>query len=98
MVLCVFPEGTRSFDGQLQKLMRGPAVLAEAISAPVVPMGIVGTFEVLPRAAGFGGLHPVGVSLGAPLTPGDSETADDFNCRLSSQIGLQIRKAADLHA
>ena len=65
MVLCVFPEGTRAFDGKLQTLMKGPAVLAEALGVPVIPMGISGTFEVLPRAGGFAGLHPVGVSYSA---------------------------------
>jgi long-chain acyl-CoA synthetase len=96
MALCVFPEGTRSFDGELQKLMKGPAVLAEALRVPVVAMGISGTHDVMPRAAGFGGLHPVRVSAGAPITPEDSESPEAFNERLRDDIALHIQEAAGL--
>ena len=54
----VFPEGTRSRDGQIGDFRRGAARLAAAAGAPLVPAGISGTRALLPpgpgRAAGRG--------------------------------------------
>jgi 1-acyl-sn-glycerol-3-phosphate acyltransferase len=44
----VFPEGTRSRDGQIGDFRRGAARLAAAAGAPLVPAGISGTRAVLP--------------------------------------------------
>lgn len=48
-VLFVFPEGTRSRDGALQPARDGAAVLALRTGAPIVPIGIAGSFERWPR-------------------------------------------------
>lgn len=45
----VFPEGTRSDGGNMLKLKRGGFVLAQAAQIEVVPVGIGGTAQVLPR-------------------------------------------------
>ncbi|HEU5154978.1 MAG TPA: lysophospholipid acyltransferase family protein [Gemmatimonadales bacterium] len=45
----VFPEGTRSRDGNLQEFKKGPFVLAMAAQVPVVPLWIAGTRDALPR-------------------------------------------------
>lgn len=47
----IFPEGTRSRDGRLQRFKRGGFVLALSASAPIVPMTIRGSFELMPRNA-----------------------------------------------
>lgn len=96
MVACIFPEGTRSFDGNLQILRPGTAILATALGVPVVPMGISGTFEVLPRDRGFQGLHPVAVSTGDPVVPDGNETASAFNMRLSQALDREVRRAREL--
>jgi 1-acyl-sn-glycerol-3-phosphate acyltransferase len=44
----VFPEGTRSRDGQIGDFHRGAARLAAAAGAPLVPAGISGTRALLP--------------------------------------------------
>lgn len=46
--LVVFPEGGRSQTGQLQKFMGGAFYVAIRAQAPVVPIAIVGTYELLP--------------------------------------------------
>jgi long-chain acyl-CoA synthetase len=93
MVACIFPEGTRSFDGSLQPLRQGTAILATALGVPVVPIGISGTFEVLPRDRGFQGLHPCAVSAGDPVVPEENETASSFNIRLSQALERAVRAA-----
>ena len=44
----VYPEGTRSRDGLLHRGNLGPARLAAASGAPIVPIGMVGTDTVQP--------------------------------------------------
>jgi len=45
----IFPEGTRSLDGRLQRFRRGGFFLAIAGGAPIVPVTIGGTFELMPK-------------------------------------------------
>jgi 1-acyl-sn-glycerol-3-phosphate acyltransferase len=45
----IFPEGTRSPDGQLKPFKAGAMVLAIKAGVPVVPVGISGTYEILPK-------------------------------------------------
>ena len=45
----IFPEGTRSLDGKLQRFRRGGFFLAIAGGAPIVPVTIRGTFDLMPK-------------------------------------------------
>jgi 1-acyl-sn-glycerol-3-phosphate acyltransferase len=47
----VFPEGTRGASYALRPFKKGPFVLAIASQAPVVPIIVHGTIEVLPRGS-----------------------------------------------
>ncbi|MCM1077261.1 MAG: 1-acyl-sn-glycerol-3-phosphate acyltransferase [Bacteroides sp.] len=49
MSLVVFPEGARTWDGQMRPFKRGAFRLAVEFSLPVVPLTIDGAFKVLPR-------------------------------------------------
>jgi len=51
LAVIFFPEGTRSKDGRLQKFKKGAFVLAIQTQAPVVPVGIVGSHEVMPKGS-----------------------------------------------
>ena len=48
MPLVVFPEGGRSASGELQEFMGGAFYVAIRAQSPVVPMAIVGSYELLP--------------------------------------------------
>ena len=48
MPLVVFPEGGRSSTGELQEFMGGAFYVAIRAQAPVVPIAIVGSYELLP--------------------------------------------------
>jgi 1-acyl-sn-glycerol-3-phosphate acyltransferase len=43
----IFPEGTRSEDGQLQVFKRGAFLLASRSKKPIVPIAIIGTADIL---------------------------------------------------
>ena len=64
----LYPEGTRSLDGRLYKGRTGIAFLALQSGAPVIPVGLVGTNDVMPVGAKFPRLRPrVTVRFGEPL-------------------------------
>lgn len=46
--LVIFPEGTRSRDGELQRFKNGAFLIAKLASRPVYPVAVSGTFDALP--------------------------------------------------
>jgi 1-acyl-sn-glycerol-3-phosphate acyltransferase len=58
---CVFAEGTRSRTGRLLPFKKGPFVLAIAAQVPMVPVLVVGAYELMPRLAPYP--HPGTVTL-----------------------------------
>lgn len=75
-IVTVFPEGTRSPDGKLQILKPGIAVLVHRAQAPVLPVGIAGTFESWPRGQRWPRSHPIRIHYGAPIPPAELEGLD----------------------
>lgn len=70
--LFVFPEGTRSRDGQLGEGRDGVAVLALRTGAPIVPVGVTGSYERWPRGQKLP--HPGGrvtARVGSPFRLAD---------------------------
>lgn len=49
----IFPEGTRSRDGRIQSFKRGGFFLAIEAQAPILPITIKGTFELMPKGSFF---------------------------------------------
>jgi 1-acyl-sn-glycerol-3-phosphate acyltransferase len=69
-LLGIYPEGTRSPDGYLYRGRTGVARLALAAGVPVIPVGLVGTEEVMPKSAKIPrlwGRVKVVVRIGEPL-------------------------------
>lgn len=64
----IFPEGTRSRDGRLQAFRRGGFFLALESGAPIVPVTIRGTFELMPKGQKFARKGSVQVAFHDPIT------------------------------
>lgn len=68
--LLLFPEGTRSQDGELREFKPAIGYLAVTASKPVLPAYLVGTFQAMPKGST---LLPkgrsIGVAFGPPLDP-----------------------------
>lgn len=88
----VFPEGTRSKDGEMGSFKPGAARLAAACDVPIVPLALIGANIAHPRGAHWPrpGRLPVGVAFGDPMRPEPDETAIAFSTRLRDEI-LRIR-------
>ncbi len=67
--IILFPEGTRSPDGQLQKPKAGVGLMACKTGAPVVPARIYGSFEAFGRGTRVPRLGTrVDIVFGRPIT------------------------------
>ncbi len=66
-IIGIFPEGRRTWTGNLGPGRPGVAALARKTSSPVVPVGVLGTYACLPRTRKRLKIHPVTVRIGAPL-------------------------------
>jgi len=63
----IFPEGTRSRDGKLQRFRRGGFFLALETGAPIVPVTIGGTFELMPKGQKYARKGRVRVAFHDPI-------------------------------
>lgn len=72
----VFPEGERTSTGEIQTLKPGILLLIKRMAAPIVPVGIAGAFDALPRTRKWPRLSPfflpptgadIAVSIGKPI-------------------------------
>ncbi len=66
-LLGIYPEGTRSPDGRLYRGKTGVARMALEAGVPVIPVAMIGTFEVQPQGKLVPRIAPVGVVIGKPL-------------------------------
>jgi 1-acyl-sn-glycerol-3-phosphate acyltransferase len=84
----VFPEGSRTIDGNLQPAEPGLGLIIAKTLAPVVPMRIFGAHEALPRGGGLN-FVPITIVIGEPVffTAGDLNPAGkDLYKRLSQRV------------
>lgn len=67
----VFPEGSRTFTGHMGIFRKGAFQLADELQLPVVPITIDGSFDVLPRTAGFNFVkwHRMRLIIHKPIPP-----------------------------
>jgi len=65
--IILFPESTRTKDGNLQPAHSGIGLTIIKSEAPVVPVRVFGTFEAWGRNTRFPRSHPVAVKYGRPM-------------------------------
>ncbi|HEV7684328.1 MAG TPA: AMP-binding protein [Pyrinomonadaceae bacterium] len=66
-VLNVYPEGRRSFDGQLGVFKKGAAILATELNVPIVPVALDGTYRIWPRGSARIRFARVKIAFGEPI-------------------------------
>ncbi|MBB5340655.1 lysophospholipid acyltransferase family protein [Tunturiibacter gelidoferens] len=86
--LVLFPEGGRAATGQLQTMMSGCAYMAIKAQVPLVPLTLIGTYELLPIHVYALHPRPVFIVIGDPIpTVGlNARDADSLTQRLYDSI------------
>jgi 1-acyl-sn-glycerol-3-phosphate acyltransferase len=73
----IFPEGTRTADGQLGEFKNGFGLIAKRAGVPVVPVAIVGAFECWPRTRLFPRPGRIRLEFGKILTAAEVAALDE---------------------
>ena len=66
-IIGIYPEGTRTLTGKIQPAKTGVARLALKAKVPVIPAGLIGTFEILPKGRFFPRFKRAEVNIGKLL-------------------------------
>lgn len=91
-ILGLFPEGTRSKTGELQKAEAGVALIAAMTGAPIVPVAILNSHRIFSN----GGLIPhLRIMYGAPIMfHGDRKSKEELDA-FSEEIMAHIARMKD---
>ena len=60
----IYPEGTRTLTGKMQRAKTGVARLALGSKAPILPIGLIGTFKIMPKGQHYPKLKRATVNIG----------------------------------
>jgi len=99
-MMMVFPEGSRTSDGQMTEFQRGIAVLLKRTDCQVVPVGISGAFDAWPRTRKLPKIFSkrMVVCYGDPISSTElmSNGTDEAIKALFEQVQTLVKKA-DTH-
>ncbi len=66
-LLGIYPEGTRSPDGRLYRGRTGVARMAIEAGVPIVPVAMIGTYEVQPTGQVWPKIRRIAIAYGEPI-------------------------------
>ncbi len=98
MPLVLFPEGARSQDGQLRTMAPGCAFMALRAGVPLVPVALVGTYELLPMHVYSLRPRPLTIVVGDPISTDGLTTkdADALTERLYAEIAKMYYQYSEI--
>ena len=84
----MFPEGTRSQDGHVQRFRHGASRLCLEHGIAAVPIAILGAFQAMPKGRFWPktGRPTVTIRYGRALYPEEGETHQDFSRRMANAV------------
>lgn len=94
----IFPEGHRSYNGTMNPIKTGVAMLAMRSKCPIIPVYIHGAYETWPRKAFFPKIKTkIICSFGSPIFPSTDPETDKKGERerLTQQVQSEIEKLRD---
>jgi 1-acyl-sn-glycerol-3-phosphate acyltransferase len=86
--IVLFPEGTRSQDGHMQRFRHGASRLAIELGVGVVPIAIVGAYQAMPKGRFWPkpGRPVVTMRYGAPIYPEEGESHQSLSLRMQQAV------------
>ena len=94
----MFPEGTRSEDGELQEAKGGIGFIIEKSGCIVVPSYIGGTYKAYPKGISFIKPSKVTITYGKPITQEDFQALGSGRKAYDAYAALIMQRIADLKA
>jgi 1-acyl-sn-glycerol-3-phosphate acyltransferase len=88
-LVVIFPEGTRTRDGEMGPLKPGFISLARRSGVPLIPVGLDGAYQAWPRTARFPRFGRIVVVIGEPISPQQVAAASDDE--LLAELERRIR-------
>ena len=87
-LVLIFPEGTRTTTGKIGKLKPGFISVARRTNVPLIPVAVVGAYEVMPKGTNWPKPRPIVVVIGPHIEPDIvSQLTDD---ELLVEIGKRL--------
>jgi len=87
--LVIFPEGGRTPDGEIKPFLQGAFFLAIKAQVDIVPMALVGTYELLPMNTYHIKCRPLGMRVGKPIS------TTGLKMRDLPALSAQVQKAIE---
>lgn len=66
-IICIFPEGGRSFSEEVGEFKKGVGILLKELNIPVIPVHIVGSHYSWPVSSRFPKPYPLKIIFGKPM-------------------------------
>jgi long-chain acyl-CoA synthetase len=88
--LVIFPEGTRSKDGNMGSFKKAFAILSAELNVPIIPVAIDGAFEVFPRGKFFPRLFKkISIDFLEPILP-NGANYDELSNQVKTSINYSL--------
>lgn len=88
-LVLIFPEGTRTRDGEVAPLKPGFSALAKRAGVPLLPVAIEGAYQAWPRRHRLPGISTIHIQFGEPLRAAAAGELDER--QLVAEIERRIR-------
>lgn len=82
----IFPEGSRTYDGSVNKFQRGAFQLACELGLPLLPVTINGSFTALPRTKGLGFVERTTLSMQIHPAIAPTDTGIEHERQLMDEV------------
>jgi 1-acyl-sn-glycerol-3-phosphate acyltransferase len=89
MPLVIFPEGGRTPDGEIKPFMPGAFYLAIKAQVDIVPVALVGTYELLPMNTYHIKSRPLEMRIGEPIS------TDGYSLREMEPLSAKVHQAME---
>lgn len=90
--LVIFPEGTRTRDGEIGRFKRGAFAIASDLNLPILPITLDGCFEALPKGKPYAHRNKISMHIGKPISIEGMEQEEAMQLVRNAVIDGKVKK------